>query len=153
MLTLGLIGIVILLIFNILMLSRKVYNTSIAQNLTQSSSRVVSDFITEELRNAKKISLNKENIEGNKYYSLYLGEKQLIKETIENEKVVAENKYGENLIKVHFLPTVNKDIIKVLVTSKENDKEYNLEFEFLLNNIDDLELFKEGSNKIYYIKY
>lgn len=153
LLTLSLIGIVILLTFNVLMFSRKIYNKSVAQDLMQSSTRVTSDLITRELRNAKEINSEKESIENDsKYYLLCVKENQLVKETIENGEIVSENKFGENLVELKFFST-DINIIKVIVTSKDKDKEYSLDFEFLLNNINDLQLPDEGCNKIYYTKY
>lgn len=119
----------------------------------QSSTRVTSDLITRELRNAKEINSEKESIENDsKYYLLCVKENQLVKETIENGEIVSENKFGENLVELKFFST-DINIIKVIVTSKDKDKEYSLDFEFLLNNINDLQLPDEGCNKIYYTKY
>ncbi|WP_416197892.1 MAG: hypothetical protein ACFWUA_10030 [Sporanaerobacter sp.] len=146
------------LIFNIYIMSKRVFNASVEQSFTQKNSRLVSDFIIKELRNAKVIEMDENNIKnkGNRYYCLSIKNdgynNYLAKQTIENGEIISENQYGNNLENIIFMSTEEKEIMKVIVISKEKEKEFEIEFEFLLNNIDKLNVNIEGSNRIYYLK-
>lgn len=163
LISIGLAGIVIFIIFSIYFTSNKIYNKTTNQSSVQQDVRIAADYITRELRSAKVISINENEIKGNysEYYALMLktdikdDKKYLYRKSFNTSSGSTEIKIGSEIYDLKFLPASKKGMLKLRITDDEKDQNYNLEFEFSLDNINDIvipETETNGAGIIYYVK-
>lgn len=162
--SIGLMGIVILIIFSIFLTSNKIFNKTTNQSSNQQDVRLVADYITREIRSAKIISINENDVkkDNNKYYALIFkidsndNKKYLIKKSIDTSTGSTEIKIGNSLNDLKFLPASKNGMMKISITDDEKNQNYNLVFEFSLDNINISVIptaNTQGVETIYYAKW
>lgn len=161
--SIGLAGILIFIIFSIYSTGNKIFNKTTNQSSSQQDVRSTADFITREIRSAKVISINENDIKKDysKYYALIFkldtnaNKKYLYKESFNTSTGNKEIKVGSQLYDLKFLPASKKGMLKLSITADEKNQNYSLEFEFLLDNINDIVIPSTETNgveTIYYVK-
>lgn len=156
--------IVILIVFSIYLTSNKIFNKTNNQSANQQDVRLVADYITREIRSAKIISINENDVNKDniKYYALIFktdildNKKYLYKKSVDTSTGSTENKVGNSLYGVKFLPSSKVGWMKLNITDDEKNQNYDLEFEFSLDNIDTAVIPSENSQgveTIYYAKW
>jgi prepilin-type N-terminal cleavage/methylation domain-containing protein len=161
--SIGLMGIVILILFSIYLNSNKIFNKTTNQSSNQQDVRLVADYITREIRSAKIISINENDVkkDNNKYYALTYkidsndNKKYLYKKSIDTSTGSTEIKIGNSLNALKFLPASKNGMVKMSITDDEENQSYNLVFELSLDNINDVVIptaDTQGVETIYYAK-
>jgi prepilin-type N-terminal cleavage/methylation domain-containing protein len=145
-LSLALLLIALLLIFNIYFLGNNIFNRSVDQGDIQRNVRVAMDKVTEEIRMAdfitSKVSEDGKINGKSEYYSIGLEENKLVKKYSEEdeEEVIAE------LSDILFKPKNGGLSLKI---SRDN---YEIETEIPLENNPSIDIDNEGTHVIYYTK-
>lgn len=145
--------IVLTLIFAINDFSNKIFDKSVNQSYNQQNVRLAADYITNELRNAKEINTNQNNIsaENNIYYALTVKNNELVKQTI-NGSTISEKVLVNQLSNMIIDSSSNGSILNIKVEDKNNNQDYSLTFSCLLNNTTIPQL-SQNPNIIYYTTY
>ncbi len=162
--SIGLMGIVILILFSIYLTSNKIFNKTTNQSSNQQDVRLVADYITREIRSGKIISINENDVKkgNNKYYALIFkidsndNKKYLYKKSIDTSTGSTEIKIGNSLNDLKFLPASKNGMMKMSITDDEKNQNYNLVFEFSLDNINSAVIpiaNTQGVETIYYSKW
>ena len=164
MISLGLTGIIILIVFSIYITSNKIFNKTTNQSSNQQNVRLVADYITREIRSAKIISINEDDVnnDNSKYYALIFktdsidNKKYLYKKSVDESAGNTEIKVGNSLYELKFLPGSKVGWIKLSITDDEKNQNYKLEFEISLDNINTAVIPSEnaqGIETIYFAKW
>lgn len=154
--TLSIMTIILQIIYSVFCVGNQSFNMSKDQGLLQKDLRIVSDYIINEIRNGKEISpeaFSSKTI----YYSLSLEKKDkhntLCRTKYTPNKESEKLYIGESITELLFLPSEKDEMIQVKIKGEERARTYELDFELLLENIETLNIDKEGIDKIFYTKY
>lgn len=145
-LSLALLSVVLLLVFNIYFLGKNIFDRSVHERGMQGNVRIAVDKVTEEIRMAdfitSKVSEDGKINGKSEYYSIGLEENKLVKKYSEEdeEEVIAE------LSDILFKPKNGGLSLKI---SRDN---YEIETEIPLENNPSIDIDNEGTRVIYYTK-
>lgn len=158
LIVLAIMGIILQVVYSVFFLGNKSFTISKNKGFSQQDARLVTEIVTKELRNAKKIDIDESKFNED-YYTLEFEEEnnRLIRRDKDKNKaptVIAEGSIEEILF--NYSEEID-GIIKVTITTREKDEKYKLDFDILLENIPGYDKEPIGnilnSKIIYYIKY